>query len=172
MATIPFASHIAPPVITNETGQSINVSLLTFCGTTPTVTLAANRSATLSKDNQDVFSLPFNAVIENIYVTFNTFVTFTFPNGFTVYPFVQLYTASPSSNTFTPISTAKAAADTGYSGTVQAYTPQTGFLKRIGLSLTAGTRILIGGQMEIIGGGNLARTYYFYFTGGIGLRQV
>jgi hypothetical protein len=38
--------------------------------------------------------------------------------------------------------------------------------------LNAGTRILIGGQMQMTGSIALAQTYYFYYTGGIALRPA
>jgi hypothetical protein len=172
LTTIPFASHSAPRASTDSAGKPTTVNAITFGGSSPVVTLASDGSAALTGDNQDAFSLPFDAVIENIYVTFNTIVDYTFPSGLTVYPFLQLYTASSDSNTFTPIETTKVAVDTGYSGTVPSHTSRAASLKQLNLSLSAGTRILIGGQMEARGSANLARDYYFYITGGISLRQA
>jgi hypothetical protein len=157
---------------TNNAGEAISVSAITFAGTSPVMTLEGNGTVTLQANNQDVFSLPFAAVIENIYVTFNTYLDFTLPSGITVYPFLQLYTASPASNTFAPLSMTKLAVNTGYSGRVQARTARAASVSQIGLTLPAGTRVLIGGQMEIIGTSNLAQSYNFYLTGGIALRSV
>jgi hypothetical protein len=122
-------------------------------------------------DNQDTFTLPFDAVIENIYVTFNTIVDYTFPPGLTVYPYLQLYTADQTDNVFTPIAETQVIANEGYSGTVPSHTPRSASLRQIGVPLSAGTRILIGGHMMTAGTANLTRDYYFYFTGGISLRE-
>jgi hypothetical protein len=136
------------------------------------ITLAANGTAVLSRDNQDAFSLPFDAVIENIYMTVNIPALFTFPAGIVVRPFLQLYTAAPDSNTFVSLPATKLSLKTGYSGSVPANTPQSASVQQIGLRLTAGTRLLIGGHMEITGTGSLAHSYLFHFTGGIALRPV
>jgi hypothetical protein len=135
-------------------------------------TLAANGTVTLAKENQDALSLPFDAVVESIYMTVNTYVSFTFPAGITVYPFLQLYTAAAGTNIFFPISATKLPLPTGYGGTVPANTPQAASVQQLDLPLAAGTRLLIGGHMEITGAGTLAHSYYFYFTGGIALRQA
>jgi hypothetical protein len=157
---------------TNNTGAATTVSAITFGGSSPVITLAAEGTAALMGDNQDTFTLPFDAVIENICVTFNTIVDYTFPQGLTVYPFLQLYTAPPDSNVFAPVAETKLAVNVGYSGTVLSHTPRAASLQQLGLSLSAGTRILIGGHMETAGGSGLSRDYYFYFTGGISLRET
>jgi hypothetical protein len=167
---IPFASQGAPYVGTNANGQSNNVSLLTFSDKSPVLSLDANGNVTLDTDNQYVFSLPFDAVIENVYITVGNWGTFTVPSGITVYPFVQLFTALPESNTFMPMSSSKTLPTTGFSGATPINTMRAGFKSQIGVSLVAGMRILIGGQMQIGGSGSLSHKYYFYFTGGIALR--
>jgi hypothetical protein len=168
---IPFASHTAPYLSTDNSGYSLNVSSLAFGLSYPAIKLEQNGTIILSGDNQDAFSLPFDAVIENIYVVFNTYVSFTFPDGITVYPFLCLYSAASDDNTFAPLLSTKLRPDTGYSGSVPKHTTRTASVQGIGLSLLAGTRILIGAQMEISGSSNLGRSYYFYFNGGIGLGQ-
>jgi hypothetical protein len=172
MAVIPFASHTAPRSTTSRTGSATTVSAITFAGASPVITLASDGTVALSGDNQDVFSLPFNAVVESIYMTVSTRVDYTFPQGLTVYPFMQLYVAAPSINTFTPIPTTKLIVNTGYSGATPSHTTRAASLRQIGLTLIAGIRILIGGHMEIAGSGTLNRDYNFYFTGGISLREV
>jgi hypothetical protein len=171
LTVIPFASHTAPRLSTNSAGEATTVSAITFGGSSPTVALAADGTVALMGDNQDVFSLPFDAVIENIYVTFNTIIDYTFPAGLTVYPFLQLYTAPPDSNIFTPVATTKLAVKMGYSGVVPSHTPRAAFLRQINLPLSAGIRIMIGNHMETAGNAKLAWDYYFYCTGGIALRQ-
>jgi hypothetical protein len=164
---IPFASQGAPYVGTNANGQPNNVGLLTFSDRPIILSLAANGTITLGTDEQYVFSLPFDAVIESIYITVGNFGTFTVPSGMTVYPLVQLFAALPESNTFTPIALSKTLPVTGFSGTTQANTMRAGSNSQIGVSLVAGMRLLIGAQMQITG--NLSQRYYFYFTGGIAL---
>jgi hypothetical protein len=114
--------------------------------------------------------LPFEAIIENIYVTFNTYTTYTFPSGITVYPFLQLYAAPPADNTFVPLSVTRVTAN-GYSGAVPSHTPRTASIKQLGITLPAGIRILIGGQIRTSGTGTLAQSYNFYYTGGISISQ-
>ncbi|MDR2091226.1 MAG: hypothetical protein LBP62_06250, partial [Clostridiales bacterium] len=172
LSIIPFASHSAPYISTDSSGNPTNVGAITFGGSPPVMTIEPNGTVILSGDNQDVFSLPFAAVIENIYATVNTFIAFTFPSGITVYPFLQLYAAAPESNIFVPISTTKLTVKNGYSGAVAARTPRAISLGGINLQLIAGIRLLIGGHMEIRGSGALARNYYFYFTGGIAIRPI
>jgi hypothetical protein len=172
LTIIPFASHTAPRMSTNSAGAPTTISAITFAGSSPVMALEGNGTVLLQTNNQDVFSLPFPAVIENIFVTFNTYVDVAFSAGITVYPFLQLYTARPDSNTFTPLSMTKLEVNTGYSGRVPARTPRAASVLQIGLNLSAGTRVLIGGQMEIVGSGNLLQTYYFYLTGGIAIRSA
>jgi hypothetical protein len=136
------------------------------------LSLAPDGSVTLTPDSQSVFSLPFNAVIESLYITIGSAITFTFPAAITVYPFVQIFAASPDSNTFMPIPSTKLVPANGYSGFVPSNTMRTASLSQIGAPLSAGARILIGGQMEIDGSSALAQQYYFYFTGGIALRPA
>jgi hypothetical protein len=136
------------------------------------VTLNANDTIVLTTDNQSAFSLPFNATIESIYVTLATWVSFTFPVSMSVYPYLQLFTAPAESNVFTPVAQTRIMPTAGFSGTVPANTTRAAFVSNIGLTLPAGTRILIGGLMQIIGSSSLAQNYYFYFTGGIALRET
>jgi hypothetical protein len=171
LAIISFASHNAPRLSTNSAGEPTTVCVVTFGGTSPVVTLAADGTAALMGDNQDAFSLPFDAVFKNIYVTFNTIIDYTFPSGLTIYPVLQLYTAPADSNIFMPVASTKLAAQ-GYSGVVPSHTPQAASLRQIDLFLSEGTRIFIGGYMEAHGSVSLSRDYYFYFTGGISLQQV
>jgi hypothetical protein len=131
------------------------------------VTLAADGTASLTGINQDTFTLPVNATLESIYLTVNTSVVFTFPPGITAYPFIQLYTAPPDSNTFTPAPATKTVVNTGYSGYTPSHTAIAASRQNIGLPLSAGTQILIGGHMETAGSAALLRDYHFSFTGGV-----
>jgi hypothetical protein len=172
MAIVPFASHSAPRLTTNIAGASTTVAALTFGGSSPVVALASNGSVALMGENQDTFTLPYDAVIENIYVTFNTIIDYMFPPGLTVYPVLQLYDAVQDSNVFMPVAATKLIAEAGYTGAVPSHTPASASLRQLGLYLRAGTRLLIGGRMETAGSANLARDYYFYFTGAIALREA
>jgi hypothetical protein len=126
----------------------------------------------LGSDNQSAFSLPFDATIESVYATICTGSDITFPGGLFVYPFVQLYAAKPISNTFTSLPNTAVIPQVGLSGTVLANTTRAASKTQIGLSVTTGTRILICGQIQIRGTGNLAHNYSFNFTGGIALRPT
>jgi hypothetical protein len=134
--------------------------------------LAANGTVTLVSGTQSVFSAPFNIVIVSIYMTVGVLVDFTFPTGLTVYPYVELFVASSESNVFSPIPQTRTMLSKGYSGTILSSTMHAASTKQIGLTLPAGMRILIGGGIVITGTVNLARSYYIYYTGGIGLRQA
>jgi hypothetical protein len=145
--------------------------LLSFISTSsPSATLTGD-NIILKVDNQNCFSLPFDCVIESIYVTLGSSITYTFPAGSITYPYVQLYSAESGSNTFSPLPQSIAFPSQGYSGAVPANTLQTAMATQPTTSLAAGTRILITGEMAINGGtASKQRSYYFYFTGGIGLR--
>jgi hypothetical protein len=166
---IPFASVTAPGVTTTTTGAPQNVSLITFGGQTPVLSLGAGDNITLGRDNQAAFSLPFDVILESIYADMSTRVALTLPSGITVYPFVQLFVAAPGSNTFVAIPQARALPSIGFSGTVPAQAMREASVRNIGLRLSIGMRILIGGQMRIGGSSSLAHTYNFHYTGGIGL---
>jgi hypothetical protein len=172
MTVIPFASRTGPYIGTTSTGRPKNVSLITFGGTPPVVDLGSNERVTLGSNDQAVFSLPFNAIIESVYVNVISVVSFTFPSGIDVYPFVELFIADPASNIFTALPQTKTVPSDGFNGQVPADTVNEASLSQIGVLLNAGTRILIGGQMQIIGSGPLSQNYYFYFTGGIALRPM
>jgi hypothetical protein len=123
----------------------------------------------LERDHQSAFSLPFDAMIENVYADISSAAVFTVPTGITAYPFVQLYIASPGNNTFVAIPNAKAIPSTGYSGSVPAGTTRRAFTKQLSLQLFAGMRVLIVGQMQTSGSGTLLQNFYFHYTGGIAL---
>jgi hypothetical protein len=168
---IPFASRTAAQTSSIASGAPANAATITFGGQS-TVGLSSTGSVTLGGDNQDAFTLPFDAIIENIYVTFNTYTNYTIPPGITVYPFLQLYVAQQTSNSFTPMSLTKIVASPGYNGTVPSHTARSAVFKQIGLRLAAGTRVLIGGHISLSGSGTLAQRYSFYFTGGIAVRMA
>jgi hypothetical protein len=171
LSVVPFASKQAPHISTGATGQPINISVLTFGAEPPILPVAPNGSIT-ARDAQSAFSLPFDTVIESVYITVGTLADFNFPSGVTVYPFVQLFAATDESNVFTQIPDTKTVVSAGYSGFVPGNTMRTAFTSQIQAPLSAGTRILIGGAIQLSGSGNLARSYYIYYTGGIGLRQA
>jgi hypothetical protein len=146
--------------------------IVTFAGSSPMASIAADGSVTLGSNNQDALSLPFDTIIESIYATINSSVTFTFPSGMSVYPFVRLYAADASTNTFSPLAGTETTVSSGYSGAVPANTPRVAATPQIGLYLPAGTRLLIGGAMSVSGTATLSQKYFFYFTGGIAVRPA
>jgi hypothetical protein len=168
---IPFASQTAPYVGTNASGASKNVGLITFGGDPRVVSLGSGGFITLGRDNQSAFTLPFNAVVDSIYVDISSMTAINIPTGITVYPSVRLYVASPGNSTFVAIPSSQAAPSSGFSGSVSAFTTRIASVKQLNLSLLAGIRIIIGGQIEISGSSGLARDYYFYFTGGIAMHS-
>jgi hypothetical protein len=167
---VPFASRKAPAISTNSSGNPTNVAVIGFVGETPVITLSSNGDLILGTDEQSAFSVPFNAIIESIYITAGTRVTYTFPTANAVFPFVQLYVAAPGSNAFVPIPTARVTTSIGFSGSTPAGSMLAASRTGINVQLAAGMRILIGGGMQITGTGTLQQNYYMYFTGGIALR--
>jgi hypothetical protein len=147
------------------------VGLLTFGGTPPIVVFDSGGSITLRRDTQSTFTLPFDATIEYIYADIDTWASVALPVGINVYPFVQLFTAPPGSNVFVSIPQAIAIPSTGFSGSVAPNIIKTAYSNQIGVKLTAKTRLLIGGEIQITGSGGLARDYSFSYTGGIAMRS-
>jgi hypothetical protein len=169
---IPFASATTAYVGTTTTGAPRNAGLITFGGDPLVVTLGPNETVSLGRNNQSAFSLPFNAILENVYINVGPLTNFTFPTGLTVYPFVELFAAAPASNVFTALPQTKTVPASGFSGAVTANTMLVASVNQIGVQLTAGTRIIISGQMQITGSGVLFQNYYFHYTGGIALRPT
>jgi hypothetical protein len=172
LTLIPFASRTASRSVTNASGAPQTLSLITFGGDPPVIPLRSDGTATLGNSGQAVFSLPFDAIIENIYINVGNLTDFTPPSGTTVYPFVELFTAAPASNIFTALPQTKVVPSAGFTGLTYANTMRAGSVSQMNVRLTAGTRILIGGQMQTTGSGALTQTHYFYFTGGIALRPA
>jgi hypothetical protein len=169
---IPFASQSSAYLGTDKNGQSIDIGMITFSNRPAMVFFEPNGTVSLGVDEQNAFTLPFDAVIESIYICIGNFKDETFSPGITVYPFVQLFTAPLEGNNFAPLPLSKTVPATGFSGTVKENVMLAASNSQIGVALTAGTRVFIGGQMEITGGGNLEQRHYFYFSGGIALRPV
>jgi hypothetical protein len=169
---IPFASGRSPNIHTDSSGAPRDVAAIGFGSATNAITIDANGQVEPLSDSLTTFTLPFDAVLDSVYLTLESSINFAFPSGTVTFPYVQIYAAAPDSVLFTPIPGAAAIPTDGYSGTVPAYTLRTAAQTGIGATLPAGTRILIGGLMSVAGGGNLTSSYYFYFTGGIALRAA
>jgi hypothetical protein len=172
LTIIPFASRTASRTGTNTAGNPTTVSLITYGGDPHVITLGSNGTVTLGNGGQAVFSLPFDVIIESIYICIGNLSDFTVHSGATAYPFVELFAAAPASNIFTELSQTKVVPSTGFSGLTHANTMREASVDQIGVRLNAGMRILIGGQMQVTGSGALAQVYYFYYTGGIALRPA
>jgi hypothetical protein len=123
-------------------------------------------------DSQTAYTVPFNAVIDNVNGVVGNSAAFTAPPGNSVRPYILLYTAPPGSSTFTPIAAAKVSPTSGYSGTTPALTTLPITLNGIGATVPAGTRILIAGQTETAGASPIAAGYYFYYNGGIEMHRA
>jgi hypothetical protein len=170
---VPFATQTAPLLVTTSDGHARTVTLISFVSNaSPTITLANDGSITLDSTRQVCFSLPFDCVIENIYATVGLPATLTFPNGLTVRPYIQIYSAPSNSNTFTPLPLAAAFVTQGYSGQVAANTLRTAESSLQTTPLAAGTRILIVGAMQTEGTAVLLQSYHFYLTGGISISEI
>jgi hypothetical protein len=111
-------------------------------------------------------------VIDSIYASFSNVTAFTVPAGVSASPEIQLYTAAPGSMTFTPLAGTETLPAAGLSGQNPAFTTLSASRSNIGITLSAGTRILIGGQMVLSGSPLQTLSYYFFFSGAISIRQA
>jgi hypothetical protein len=169
---IPFASLKALCLSTDYCGKPANTALLAFGGVAGILPLTGSGVLMLGDDNQSAFSLPFNAIIEAVYLTVGVGGTPVFPGGITVYPFVQLFAASPGDNNFSVLSQTKTVPLQGFSGTAAPGAAISAVNQQINTPLCAGTRILIAAQLMIKGNCCLQRGDNFYYSGGIALRPV
>jgi hypothetical protein len=159
-------------VTTDANGNAHAVALLSFVNNaTVTIIRANDGTIALPTDEQLCFSLPFDCVIESIYATFGALAAFTLPSESAATPYVQLYSAPSDSNTFSPLAQTIAAPTQAYSGHIAINTLRTAAVTQQTAPLPAGTRILIVGALSI-SGTPLQQSYYFYFTGGIGIRAT
>lgn len=166
---IPFASQKAP-YVTRVNGVATTVAPI-GSGYAPhdALTLNSNGSFSLSSkpNHQIAFSLPFDTIIREIYITAGNYAPFS--PSYAVYPYITLYSASPDSNLFTPIADTTTIPTTGLGpGSVPAGTMVSGSATGLNIELPAGTRIVIGGMVQEPGSSGIA-SYYLYFTGGVGI---
>lgn len=181
---IPFASQIAPRTWAFG-GEPTRVTLLGFgYGDARNQTLInGDYSIPIGNNNgpfdlstdannnyQLVFSLPFDMIIKSIYITVGTWGEANFETR-VVYPFLQLYSTTATSNTFTPIPGTIVEPEQGIGpGSVPRATTQAAFKNDLEVKLEAGTRLAIGGLMRVENENSIfPRDYYLYFTGGIGM---
>jgi hypothetical protein len=175
LTIIPFASHYAFSVSTNSDGTSRMVILMSFVSNASTSTvISPTGTITLPTASQVSFSLPFDCVIESISATIGAASDFVSLDGITVYPYVQLYSASNDSNVFTPLQQAVAFPSQGYSGDIPANTLRYATTTQPTTILPAGTRILIVGKLLTTSTGteSMQLNHPCYFSGGIGIRAV
>ncbi|GAK00625.1 hypothetical protein JCM19055_3724 [Geomicrobium sp. JCM 19055] len=125
-------------------------------------------------DRQFAFSLPYDCEIDRIYATvgFWTAIAAPPPNG-EIISYMILYTAPPGGNLFTPLPTTRVNG-VPFTTAMPQQSMTFGSLEGIGLQFPKGTRLMVVGMMEITGDGTTgkARSYYMYFTGGIGLTII
>jgi hypothetical protein len=159
-------------VSSDSNGASSSVAAVGFGGSGTAIPISPSGTVTPTAESQIAFSLPFDAVIDRVYASFSNVAVFTVPTGLSAFPCVQLYSAAPGSGTFTPLAGTKTLPVAGFSGQVPALTALFASRSNMGITLPAGTRILIGGQMELAGSPLLALGYYFFFTGAIAVRQA
>lgn len=169
---IPFASQKAP-YVTRVNGAATTVAPIGSGYTQlDTLPLDSNGSFNLSSrtNHQIAFSLPFDAIIREIYITTGNYAPFS--PSYPVYPYITLYSASPDSNLFTPIEGTATIPTTGLGpGSVPAGTMVSGSTTGLNIKLPAGTRIVIGGMVQEPGSSGIA-SYHLYFTGGVGISSA
>lgn len=169
---IPFASQKAP-YVTRVNGAATTVAPIgSGYAQLDTLPLDSSGSFNLSSrtNHQIAFSLPFDAIIREIYITTGNYEAFS--PGYPVYPYITLYSASSVSNLFTPIAGTATIPTTGLGpGSVPAGTMVSGSTTGLKITLPAGTRIVIGGMVQEPGSSGIA-SYHLYFTGGVGISSV
>jgi hypothetical protein len=168
---IPFGTQTAPAISNDAAGNPANALLITFAGIPPVQPLDASGGITLAADSQPAFSLPFDAVLESIYLTVASHSGCKCQEGAACLPFVQLFTAPPGSNRFTALPQTQTAPATGYSGKAPGGELRAASVRDLGIPLPAGTRVLIVGMIRFTGGDTPPRSSYYNFSGGIALRE-
>jgi hypothetical protein len=115
------------------------------------------------------FTVPQDSTIDNLYGDMSTTSAWTPASNVTLY--IAIATAQSGSNTFTIIPSSVTPISVPYvQGTsYPAYTSRTASATGLGISVTAGTRIMIIGGM-LTSGGTQALTLPFSYTGGMSLR--
>jgi hypothetical protein len=115
--------------------------------------------------NAHSFVMPRDVIVDSIYITATNLA---FTPATTVTPYVVLATASSNSNLFTIRQATLTPVTTPYNrGTAYAAnTIMPGYLRGIGMSIAAGTRVAIVCGMTTAGGIK-SQSHPFYFTGGI-----
>jgi hypothetical protein len=172
LAIVAFASSEYANLSTDKTGKARDAALLSFAYDPPVQTLSDTGDVLLNENNlQSVFSLPFDGILENIYMNAGNYST-SF-SSYEAYPYIQIFTALPDAKddvAFTPLAGAVAIPLSGYSGTTASNTMTEANVTNLNIPLVAGTRILIGGMMRV-DNTSAVRTYNFYFTGGLAFRS-
>ncbi|MDR2267263.1 MAG: hypothetical protein LBE09_06770 [Christensenellaceae bacterium] len=166
---IPFASTKSALLTSAASGVPTNGALLTYGSDVNTVALS-NGNIVLS-DNLSAFVLPFDVIIDRIYLATTNRTLYTLPAGVTATPYVELYVALQDSNSYSAVPSSITTPTTAYSGSISAGAVKIGSKSNINLRLPAGIKILIVGQLQV-SGGTSTRSYNYYFNGGIALRPV
>ncbi|MDR0697282.1 MAG: hypothetical protein LBF68_07130 [Christensenellaceae bacterium] len=167
---IPFSAPRGATVSTSSTGAPSNGALIGFGSDAAVVSYTTNLNINLS-DNQFAFTLPFDCYIMSIYMTATNKTTITYPAGITVYPFIELFIAPEGTNTFSAMPTTITMPSFGYKDITSAGINRSGSRININLRLSAGTRVLIVGQMQVTGTSTI-RSYSYLFSGGIAAQQI
>ena len=187
IAVISFASQQAAHVHTNAVGIPTDTALIGYgymeysdpYGTGAQVAIHIDPEdghfdLSQSVNRQLAFSLPFDMTLDSITVTAGCVGKLYPPypeRDVAVYPYIQIYTANAGSNTFFPLPGAFAKPASGIlPETADANTLCEAHKMDLNIKLPAGTRITIGGMMELPGD-HRVRDYPLFFTGGLGMTR-
>jgi hypothetical protein len=172
---VPFASSIenAPPLFADAYGNATSILALNSSNSASysRIEPQSDGRVLLSHETQQAFSLPFDAVIENVFFTVGAVNSGSMQDAMRVYPCVQIYSAGSESNAFSPLDSARAVAARPFSGSFEPSELRMGYQKGIGARLEAGTRIFIGGFIQSEGEGDLTAAMALTFTGSLAIRQ-
>ena len=176
---IPFATPgISTYALTNSSGLSTSVSPISWSQTSGNFNMSLGGTATAQLAGTQ-FSIPTstdgyimqfttaaNMTIQSIAVTFDNWGATTLYAGVTIYPWIAIATAPSTSNLFTiQTSTLTAPTTSPYTGSFPAATFASALKTGIGLSIPAGTQVMIVGGAYTVTGQSI--TMYCYMNGTI-----
>ncbi|ARV91369.1 hypothetical protein P4J32_27740 [Bacillus cereus] len=153
---------------TNSSGNSVGIIVSGFGASNGTYNLTSDTFSFASGEALS-FIAPDDVVITDIYMSV-VGVAFNFPGTETTFPYVALATALPDTNSFTIDLSTKTVVSAPYTpGSTPANTVRSGQLVNLNIPISAGTRVAIVCGMDIQNAA-VARSYLFFFTGGIKLQ--
>ena len=168
---IPFSvGNTTIPLHTYATGTASDILLASFGSHSSSSYPLMNGQFILppGDGNQHAFVLPYAAKVQRISAVFSNAQSITIPEGASIYPFVMLATAPPTSNLFTMITAMEAAAATPWQGgeVIPEGAMLSGVAANIDIFIPEDYRVAIccGFKTEQMAA---EQTYKAYFSGGI-----